>query len=188
MRYFKYDEVVTGNQIVCKLDPLSYGNYIEEYISSINPTNGSRSYIVKMDLEDKDIASLIKKQKITLVEITKDQYFLLQANSEDYKQKRSLAKILRNNEIETNIVFFNKRGYDANEASINRMGSKLAQYNYKFNRLIGNGSSYEEAYKVYDEIIQWKDSMNEIVELSIHNLANIHQLAINKLELSMLNK
>ena len=85
-------------------------------------------------------------------------------------------------------MFFNKRGYDANEASIARMTNKLSQYNYMFNRLLGNGSSYEEAYKVYDEIIQWKDSSNEIVEISIHNLAIIHQLAINKLELCMLTK
>lgn len=187
MKYFKYEEVVINNQVYI-LDPLSYGAYIEEYISSISNDNGLRTYIVKIDLDDNDMSTLIKKQKVSLVEITKDQYFLLQSESEDYKQKRGLAKLLRDSEIKENIVFFNKRGYEANESSIARMVSKLTQYNYKFNRLLGNGYSYEEAYKVYDEIIQWKDSSNEIIELSIHNLANIHQLAINKLELSMLTK
>ena len=187
MKYFKYEEVIINNQVYI-LDSLSYGSYIEEYISSISNDNGLRTYIVKIDLDDNDMAALIKKQKVSLVEITKDQYFILQSESEDYKQKRCLAKLLRDNEIEENIVFFNKRGYDANEASIARMNNKLSQYNYMFNRLLGNGSSYEEAYKVYDEIIQWKDSSNEIVEISIHNLATIHQLAINKLELCMLTK
>ena len=188
MRYFKYDEICLNNSIVYKLDPLSYGNYIEEYVSSINEISGVKKYIVQIDLPDLDLATLIKQQKVTLEEITEDTYFLLRKNSDDYKQKRELAKIVRDGEIETNIVFFNKRGFEANEASINRMSNKLAQYNYKFNKLIGNGETYETAYKVYDEIIQWKDSSNEIVDLTIHNLATIHQLAINKLELSMLTK
>lgn len=188
MRYFQYEEVVTKNQICYKLDPYNYGDYIEEYISSTNQTTGLRTYIVKIDLDDYDLSTLIKKQNVTLVEITSEQYFILQSHSEDYLQKRALAKNLRDGEIKTNIVFFNKRGFEADEASIARMTSKIAQYNYKFNRLLGNGKSYEEAYTVYDDIIQWKDSMNEIIDLSVHNLISIHELAINKLEVSMLNK
>lgn len=182
MYYFKYTEVITNNQNKFSLDKGNYSDKVEEYLSSHDINTGAGIYIVKADLDDKEYDVFIKLQRVTLQEITALDFEALASTSEDYQSKRQLDKINRANEIANAVVSYRGITFDADENAIARMSSRLSLYNFKFNQLLSLGKSTTEAYRVYSDRLLWRGTDKKSHDISVEELAFILQLAMSKIE------
>lgn len=177
MYYFKYKELITNNNIKFTLDKGNFVNKVKEYVIGVDDESGGRIFIVEADLNQNDLLILIKIQKVELQELDELTYNTLKKGSEDYSSKRKLDKTIRRSELENAVVTFRNEVFDADEESIQRMTARLTIYNTRYILLRGNGVSRPEAFKIYDEILQWKTNSGKIVKLTVRDLARVAQLA-----------
>lgn len=183
MYYFRYTEVLSsGTNPGFTLDKGNYSDNVVEYLSSHDIDTGARIFIVQADLQEADLDPFIKLQRVTMEEISQEQYDALKVNSEDYRSRRALSKEARNDEIASCTVSYRDIIFDADESSIARMSSRVALYNFRFNQLIANGYSKEQAYQAYDDILLWRASDKNTHKITVKDLIEILSLAISKVE------
>jgi hypothetical protein len=102
----------------------------------------------------------------------------------DEKQPLTDRKAIRAEVVYTSKVTHHEKQYDANEASITRMGFYLQRANFAMNKAMESGSSASDAYTAaYTNVtVSWKLADNTVEDITIADLAEIHTLAVNALE------
>lgn len=182
MYYFKYDEKYT-NSNRSTLDIGNYKNEVNSYLYRTDPTTGVNTYIVEVDLEENEIQSFLKLQKVELISITREEFVLYSQTSNEYLMYRSIRKETKTNESDVSIVTYKGINYDADEKSMYRMSRLINLYNFKFNRLLAAGNiTPSKAYEIFKEKIEWIDADNLYQDLTIEEVGFILQLAIGKFE------
>lgn len=186
MQYYKYDEKYT-NSVRQTLDVGNYGNSVEKYLYKTDASTGVNTFIVSVDLDGNDLSSFIKLQRVDLEPITKEEWTLFTSESDDYMAQKAMKRATRSNIVSVATVSYKGYTFDADEAAMGRMCNVLAVYNFKYNRLIANGTIASKAFEVYKEIIPWRDAWNEDRILTVEELGYLLQLAMTRFATLWLN-
>ena len=103
----------------------------------------------------------------------------------EYKQPTlENAKAYRAEDVQTATITYNGHRYNADEDSMNRLDRVVDVANWKYNKAVASGLSSADAYKsVYiGTSISWKSADNDWVTLTIEQLCEIQEFALNNLE------
>lgn len=182
MNYFKYTEMVTTSSIRYGLDKGSFTNKIKEYLVGTDSSTGAGIYVASVDLNEEDLKAFARIQKVTLEPIEKADWDVYITNCDDYKIKRSVEEAARDNEISLSTVTYKNIILAADESSMARMNRIVTTYNYKFNNRLANGIIPSEAFKVYDETVQWKAKDKVYHTFTIREIFTILELAMSRYE------
>ena len=91
-------------------------------------------------------------------------------------------KVKRTEEIQTLEVITATAAFDADELSQDRMGRVVAVANFQYNKAVALGTSPAEAYAaIYGTEVQWKGLDNTFYTLTIEELAEASELALQEL-------
>ena len=181
MNYFKYNDKYTNTNRFT-LDIGNYTNSVNQYLYRTDPTLGINTYIVEVNLEEKDLASFLKLQKVELETISKEDFVLFSKSSPAYLLNRSINKQTKTNTTDVATVTYKGAQFDADEKSMERMSRLINLYNFKFNRLISTGTLPSKAFEIYQDKIEWIDAKNDYQDLTIEEVGFIMQLSIGKFE------
>ena len=96
-------------------------------------------------------------------------------------------KVMRTSEVETLTVTTSTGMYDADELSQDRMARVVAVANFQYNKVVALGASPAEAYAaVYLREVEWKGADNVFRTLTIEELAEASQLALEQLSITFI--
>ena len=186
MQYYKYTEKYT-NSVRNTLDVGSYTNYVDKYLYKTDTTTGINTYIVSVNLENEDLAAFIKLQKVDLEPLTKEEWTLMSNESEEYQTLKTMKRQNRSNLVSVATISYKGFTFDADESAMGRMANVVAVYNFKFNRLIANGTIASKAFEVYKDVIPWRDAWNEDRAMTVEELGYLLQLAMLRFSAIWLN-
>lgn len=172
-RYFKYKIVREGHLIYTANLP-----YVAKYENDCS--EGREFFIIVEDSEN--LEEILKQQpeQIELKELGKKEFYkcIECFYDREFKEWQPIKK-QRDNALQGLKIRFNGVSLDANEEAMNRINRILSLANAKFNKELSKGTNATLAYEsIYHSKIEWKDSKNKFVEVSVEHLALFLELAL----------
>ncbi|MDA3967370.1 hypothetical protein [Helicobacter sp. WB40] len=172
-RYFKYKIVREGHLIYTANLP-----YVAKYENDWS--EGREFFIIVEDSEN--LEEQIKQQppQIEFKELDKNEFYkcIECFYDREFKEWQPIKK-QRDNALQVLKIGLNGIILDANEEAMNRINRILSVANVKFNKELSKGTNATLAYEsIYHSKIEWKDSKNKFVEVSVEYLAEFLELAL----------
>lgn len=176
MKYYKLLQTISEIGCIITYNPSNLEN--DELIVF----DKDNEIVLKINTSDEKLNEFLNNQVVELIEISEIEAKKFINTTIQGKNIINNQKNERNNLLNNQLTSLNNYSFNINEDSMNRFNRILSLTNFKYNKLIFEGSSIEDAFKVYNSKINWKSDSGEFVELSILQLAELLEIGINDMQ------